>query len=297
VVSIPFATLRNELAERIRFLVDKPEETPESTLRALWLTAAGQPVSPQKAATVELSPLSDTQKELLRRLIEKRVSGVPLAHITGRQCFMDLEMLAGAEALVPRKETELLARAAIGKAAAIAAERGVCTIVDVCTGSGNVALSVAHHVTSAKLFAADLSEPALDLARRNAQHLGLEQRVEFRAGDLLQPFANESFLGRVDVLTCNPPYISSAGVERMPREISAHEPRLAFDGGPLGIGILMRLVREAPSFIRPGGWLAFEVGQGQGPGLLKRMQANAAFKEVLAVNDDSGAIRALTARL
>jgi release factor glutamine methyltransferase len=294
---MPFATLQIELEKRVGFLPDKPEETPESTLRALWLTAVGQPVSPRKAATIELPPLSSSQSELLRQLIEERVSGVPLAHITRRQCFMDLEMLAGAEALVPRKETELLARAAIEKATAIAAESGACTVVDVCTGSGNIALSVAHHVTSARVFAADLSEPALDLARRNAKHLHLEQRVEFRAGDLLQPFANEAFLGRVDVLTCNPPYISSAGVERMPAEISAHEPKLAFDGGPLGIGILMRLVREAPSFVRPGGWLAFEVGLGQGPGLLKRLRTNAAFKEVFAVNDDSGAIRTLTARL
>lgn len=292
-----FATLRDELAERVGFLPDKPEETPESTLRALWLAAVGRPVSPEKAASIELPALSDAQSELLRQLIDKRVSGMPLAHITQRQRFMDLEMLAGAEALVPRKETELLARAAIDKATAIAAERGACIVVDVCTGSGNVALSIAHHVASASVFAADLSEPALDLARRNARHLGLDQRVEFRAGDLLQPFANESFHGRVDVLTCNPPYISSTGVEKMPAEISAHEPRLAFDGGPLGIGILMRLVREAPAFVRPGGWLAFEVGLGQGPGLLKRMQANTAFKEVRTVNDHSGAIRALTARL
>jgi release factor glutamine methyltransferase len=292
-----FATLRDELARRLDLLPDKPEETPESTLRALWLTAAGQPVSPEKAATVELPILSVNQSELLRQLIERRMSGVPLAHITRRQRFMGLEMLAGSEALVPRKETELLARVAIEKAAEVAAERGCCTVVDVCTGSGNIALAVAHHVASAKVFAADLSESALDLAQRNASHLHLEGRVDFRAGDLLQPFQNEALVGQVDVLTCNPPYISSAGVERMPPEISAHEPRLAFDGGPLGIGMLMRLVREAPIFVRPGGWLAFEVGSGQGPGLLKRMQANSAFKQVIAVSDAPGVVRALVARL
>jgi len=295
--SIPFATLSDELAKRIQFLPDKPEETPESTLRALWLTATGQPVSPERAATVELATLSAAQSELLRQLIERRVSGIPLAHITQRQSFMGLELLASAEALVPRKETELLARAAIEKASLIAAERGACTVIDVCTGSGNIALAVAHHVPSTRVFASDLSEPALKLARDNAHHLDLTQRVEFRAGDLLQPFQGEAFLGQVDLLTCNPPYISSAGVARMPAEISAHEPRLAFDGGPLGIGILMRLVREAPSFLRAGGWLAFEVGSGQGPGLLKRMQANASFKEVIAINDASGTIRVLLAHL
>jgi release factor glutamine methyltransferase len=292
-----FATLRDEVAKRVGFLPDKPEETAESTLRALWLMAAGIPASPERAATLELPPLSNDQGELLRQLIERRVSGAPLAHITQRQHFMGLEMLAGAEALVPRKETELLAQAAIGKAVEIVRERGACKVVDVCTGSGNVALAVAHHVPSARVFAADLSESALALARRNANHLQLEQRIEFRAGDLLRPFESEAFLGQVDLLTCNPPYISSTGVERMPPEISAHEPRLAFDGGPLGIGILMRLVREAPSFVRAGGWLAFEVGSGQGAGLLKRMQANPSFREVLAVNDASGVNRVLIAHL
>ncbi len=292
-----FGTLRDELARRIGFLPDKPEETPDSTLRALWLTAAGHPVSPEKAAGIELPTLSAAQEEQLQQLIERRASGVPLSHITQRQHFVELEMLAGAEALVPRKETELLARAAIEKASAAAAERGACTVVDICTGSGNIALAVAHYVPAARVFAADLSEPALQLARRNSQHLQLERRVEFRAGDLLSPFAEPAFLGQVDVLTCNPPYISSAGVERMPPEISAHEPRLAFDGGPLGVGILMRLVREAPSFVRPGGWLAFEVGSGQGAGLVKRMQGNPAFKQIVPLQDASGTIRAVTARL
>lgn len=292
-----FATLRDDVAQRVGFLPDKPEETPESTVRALWLLAAGQPVSPEKAATLELPPLSGDQSEQLKRLIEKRVSGIPLAHITQRQCFTGLEMLAGAAALIPRKETELLALAAIEKAWQIVNERGACKVIDVCTGSGNIALAVAHHVPVATVFAADLSEEAVALARHNARHLHLEQRVEFRAGDLLQPFESAAFMGQVDLLTCNPPYISSAGLERMPREISLHEPTLAFDGGPLGIGILMRLVREAPRFIRPGGWLAFEVGLGQGPGLLKRMQGNTSIKEVIGVNDTSGAIRTLLAHL
>ncbi len=292
-----YEALRNELAARLELLPDKPEETPDSTLQALWLMAAGQPTSAQEAATAKLPELSAAQRELLDRLIERRLSGVPLAHITQRQHFMGLEMLAGADALVPRKETELLARAAVEHAAAIAAERGACLAVDVCTGSGNVALAIAQHVAKARVYGADLSEQAVELARRNARHLQLEHRVEFRAGDLLQPFHNEDFLGQVDVLTCNPPYINSARVECMPTEISAHEPRLAFDGGPLGIRILMRVLNQAPAFVRTGGWLAFEVGLGQGPAIVKRMQANAAFRQVIPVNDEAGAIRALTAQL
>src|SRR5262249_20185013 len=156
-------------------------------------------------------------------------------------------MCCSSDALVPRKETELLARVAIEHANAIAAEHGSCRVLDVCTGAGNVALAIAHHAPASTVFGADLSEPAVELAKRNAQQLQLEGRVHFRAGVLLEPFRTEEFLGKVDVLPCNPPYISSARVTNMPGQISTHEPRLAFDGGPFGISILMRLLNDAPA--------------------------------------------------
>jgi release factor glutamine methyltransferase len=289
-----YETLRDDVATRVGFLPDKPEETPDSTLRALWLTAAGKPISAEASLSVELPQLSDGQAASLAQLIDRRASGVPLAHLTQRQRFMEMEMLAGAQALVPRKETELLARAAIQLTRDLGMPQ--VKVLDVCTGSGNVALAIAHHLPTAYVFAADLSEEAVELARQNARHLKLNDRTEFRAGDLLQPFDSPEFLGQIDVLTCNPPYINSAKVERMPTEISAHEPRLAFDGGSLGIGILMRLLNEAPRFVRSGGWLAFEVGLGQGPALVKRMKAGVMYKDIATVQDDAGAIRVVMAR-
>jgi release factor glutamine methyltransferase len=228
--------------------------------------------------------------------MQRRLAGVPLAHLTHRQRFVDMEMLAGSEALVPRRETELLARAGIDLARQIATRQASVRVVDVCTGSGNVALAIACHVSVAKVFAADLSEEAVTLARRNAEHLKLQARTEFRAGDLLAPFDTSDFHGTVDVLTCNPPYISSAKVEQMHGEISQHEPHLAFDGGPFGVAILMRLLQDAPRFIRPGGWLAFEVGLGQGPAMAKRLEKLARVTEVRPLSDEHGAIRALVAR-
>jgi release factor glutamine methyltransferase len=222
------------------------------------------------------------------------MAGVPLAHLTSRQNFLGLEMLAGAGALVPRRETELLARTAISRVDGH--ENRALEIIDVCTGSGNVALSLAHHFPDARVHAADLSAEAVSLARENCTHLGLDSRVTFHCGDLLAPFDSPEFLGRVHLLTCNPPYINSAKVERMPAEISAHEPRLAFDGGALGIGILMRLIREAPRFLCAGGWVAFEVGLGQGEALVKRMKANAAYRQVQPAMDETGAIRVVTAQ-
>jgi len=99
------------------------------------------------------------------------------------------------------------------------------------------------------------------------------------------------------VLTCNPPYISSAKVGQMAEEISAHEPRLAFDGGPFGVAILMRLLQDAPKFLKPGGWLAFEVGLGQGPAMQKRLTSAGVYHDIRTLADHSGAIRALAARV
>jgi len=294
---LSFESLREHLAARVKLLPDKPEETIESTLQALWCAAAGQPASAELAAQrKELPPLTASQRNVLKDLIERRAAGVPLAHLTQRQRFMDIEMIAGVEALVPRKETEILARAAIRLTRSLVESQAACTVVDVCTGSGNVALAIAQHVPTARVYGADLSSAAVELATRNAAHLQLEARAEFRCGDLLQPFDSAEFLQRIDVLTCNPPYISSAKVQQMAPEIAAYEPRLAFDGGALGISILMRLINEAPRYVRPDGWLAFEVGLGQGPSLVKRMKANPAFKQVLAAEDEHGAIRVLMAQ-
>jgi len=287
-----FADLRDRLAAGFAPLPDKPEETPDASLRALWHAAAGHPKSVVAAAAGELPPLDESGLSRLHALIDRRLEGVPLAHLTGRQHFAGMEMLAGAGALVPRRETELLAQAAIALAREVAAP----LVVDVCTGCGNVALALAQHVVDARVFGADLSEDALALARQNADWLGLADRVEFRAGDLLAPFDADEFLGQVDVLTCNPPYISSGKVGQMAAEIAGHEPRLAFDGGPLGVTILMRLVQGAPRYVRSGGWLAFEVGLGQGPALVRRLKGTPAYREVREIADENGAVRAILVR-
>jgi release factor glutamine methyltransferase len=292
-----FHDLAEQLAAGLRLLPDKPEETAESTLCALWQTAAGAPVSAQKAGALALSPLDAVQLERLRELLRQRLSGVPLAYLTGRQHFMGLELLAGREALIPRAETELLGWAALKVLQGAAADRDEVLVLDVCTGSGNLALSLAYHAPKARVYGADLSHEAVSLARRNARHLTLHERIEFREGDLLAPFDESAFHCRVDLLVCNPPYISSAKVNGMPREIIDHEPRLAFDGGPFGIHIVEKLLREAPRFLRKGGSLAFEVGLGQGPALTKRLSADKRYSRVRPITDKAGAVRALLAQI
>jgi release factor glutamine methyltransferase len=284
------------LAQGLHTLRDKPEETSASAIRALWHLASGQRLSAQAAGERALTPLTTEQLQRLAELVGERLRGTPLAHLTQRQRFMGLELMAGPQALIPRRETELLGQAAAELLAEAARGGHVPLALDVCTGCGNLALGMAARVPSARVLAADLSPEAVQLARENAAHLGLQDRVEVREGDLLAPFDDAEFLGRIDVLTCNPPYISSPKLETMPSEIADHEPRLAFDGGPFGIRILQRLMREAPRYLRPGGWLAFEVGLGQGPAVAKRLTPAAGYTEVRTLTDSEGEVRALLAR-
>ncbi len=291
-----YRQLREKLAAALQFLPDKPEETPDSTVRALWHRAMGRRLSAELATTEELAELTVAQSKELEDLVRRRIEGAPLSHLTERQHFMGLEMLAGPGALVPRSETQLLASVAIGLARSMSADGRGLLLIDVCTGCGNVALAIARHVPAVSGFAADLSGDAVALALRNASHLNLSSRIEFRTGDLLKPFDSPEFEGKVDLLTCNPPYISSAKIKQMPSEISRHEPSLAFDGGPFGISVLMQLLNEAPRFLRSGGWLAFEVGLGQGPALSKRLLSNSSFEDVRAHQDLHGDIRTISAR-
>lgn len=285
--------LSDRLAASFAALADKPEETPEGTARALWLAAAGLPVSVEAAAAAALPSLDADQSSALEALVARRLGGEPLAHITGRQRFMGLDFLAGPEALVPRKETELLGRLALGK---LQAAGGAPLAIDVCTGSGNLAVALAVLVPGSAIHAADLSPEAVALARRNAALHGVADRVCFADGDLFAPLPREALARAADLVVCNPPYISSAKVETMPDEIARFEPRLAFDGGAFGLSIVGRLTKEAADFLKPGGWFCFEIGKGQGPYWQKALGRMSAYRALESVADADGDVRALAAQ-
>jgi release factor glutamine methyltransferase len=289
-----FAEQRELLRQHWHPLADKPEESLVATLRALWLTASGVPSSVRRAATAEIFPLDDAQAERFRELVRRRLAGEPLAYLTGRQDFMGLELLCDPGALIPRVETELLAGVALEAVRARVDECGRATVVDACTGSGNVALAIAAHEPEARVYAADLSEAAVDIGRRNAERLGLAARVTFATGDLFAPFQAMGLRG-LDVVTCNPPYISSGKVPQMAPEIARFEPSLAFDGGALGFDVIMRAIAEAPILLRPGGVLCMEVGAGQCAFVARRVARLGTYDDVRTVVDARGEPRVLAA--
>jgi release factor glutamine methyltransferase len=175
--------------------------------------------------------------------------------------FLDIDLILQGSVLAPRAETELLARHAIKMLQQMGDNPAL--LIDMCCGSGNVGLSIAHALPGVRLMSADLTEDTVETARANVVRLGLSDRARIFQGDLFGALAGEDAEGKAAMIVCNPPYISTGRLEGESAHLLETEPREAFDGGPYGISIQQRLVREAPAYLKPGGLLLFEFGAGQ----------------------------------
>jgi release factor glutamine methyltransferase len=287
-----YSTLKKDLESKIYFLEDKPEENIESLLNALWLAACGIPKSATEAINYPLPELTMQQTDILLQLIEKRAKRVPLAYITGRQSFMGIEFRTDKRALIPRKETELLGRKALETANKIAMEKNIVMVIDVCCGAGNLGISLACLNQKVHVYATDISPEAVELTKENIAFLNQQQRVEAREGDVLSAFGNE-FFEKIDLIVCNPPYISSAKVQKLDTEISENEPPQAFDGGMLGTKIIQKLINYAHVFLVASGWLMFEVGIGQGEFVMQLCERTKLYSVVESQEDEKGNIRVI----
>lgn len=288
-----FNSISNDLKNRLHLLEDKPEETIETTLKALWFAATGFPVSAEGALKLTIPDLTEKQIKKLYQLIEQRLNNTPLAHITKRQNFMGIELLSDKRALIPRKETELLGRRALELSNRIAKSKGRINVIDVCCGSGNLGIAIAHLNPNCIVYATDLSQEAVELTQDNIDFLKLNQRVHVKQGDLLSVFETNEFYEKIDLIICNPPYILSSKVQKMDIEIASNEPVLAFDGGMLGIKIIQKLITEAPKFLTQEGWLIFEVGVGQGNFIAQLCERSQLYQLIESVSDDSGISRVI----
>lgn len=207
--------------------------------------------------------------------------------------FMSIELELAPGVLVPRAETELLGRAALEKLAEGPANP---VVVDMCCGSGNLALAIAHEAPSARVYASDLTDETVALARRNTARLGLSDRVHVAQGDMFGGLAGHWLDGTVDLIVCNPPYISTAKLETDSAHLLEAEPREAFDAGPYGIALHQRLIAEAPAFLKPSGWLAFEFGAGQDRQVKFLLARAKAYDEPTFLTDADGLPRVAVAR-
>jgi release factor glutamine methyltransferase len=202
--------------------------------------------------------LSPDELERIRALLKRRRAFEPIAYLRGEREFYGHPFRVDARVLIPRPDTETLVEVALAR---LSGRELGARVLDLCTGSGCVAISVKLARPTIAVDATDLSPDALAVARDNAQRLGAVWNVRFVAGDLFGALGAPS--RRYDLITANPPYIASAEVPTLQRDIQDHEPRLALDGGDDGLSIVRRIVDEAPRWLRAGGALAMEIGAGQ----------------------------------
>lgn len=238
--------------------------------------------------------VGDAEAAVFHGLVERRLSGEPLQYILGRQEFRSIEFYVDPRVLIPRPETELLVEEAVLILSVFGEERPPL-VLDLGTGSGAIAISLRKERGKAMVVATDLSEEALLVAKQNARKAGVEDGLFWVRGDLFSPFrlCRE---GIFDLILSNPPYIARADVERLPREIRQYEPRLALDGGEDGLDFHRALVREAFSYLRPGGWMLLELGAGQREKVEALFREKDGFSNVKVRKDLSGIDRVIEAQ-
>ena len=230
--------------------------------------------------------LRESELAPLRELVKRRGLGEPLQHLLGTVEFCGRIFRCDKRALVPRPETEQLVELLISR---FKSEIASSRLVDVGTGSGVIALTLAAEFPTAEIVGADISDDALMLARENAERLKLADRVLFLRSNLL-----ESIQPDFDLIVANLPYVSADDRENLSREV-LHDPEVALFAGSRGDELMRQLINDAPSWLRPGGMLAMEIGLGQSETLVAAL-AEKNYRDILTEKDYSGVIRFLFAR-
>lgn len=269
------------LAETAGYLAEHGVESPEAEAEILLAHLLRTDRAGLRSRRAELT---GEERDLLSRMLLVRASGVPLQHLTGDQPFFEMRLRVRPGVFIPRPETEILVEQGLQSLAT----REHPIVVDVGTGTGAVALAVKVARPEARVLATDASREAVVLARENAEHLGLE--IEVLRGDLLSPLPEE-LRGSVDLIVSNPPYVTEAEYADLPAVVRA-DPMEALVGGT---EVHARLAREAPRWLRRGGWLAMEIGATQGSEVAALLAEG--YERVEVVPDLAGLDRVVRGRL
>ncbi len=222
--------------------------------------------------------VSGPEAELYKTLIERRCTREPLAYILGKWDFMGLEFGVSSDVLIPEQDTENLVEEVM---------REVCDgdrILDLCTGSGCILLSLLHYSNGSTGVGTDLSEDAVAAARKNACRLGLSDRSDWRTGDLFEALKPGE---RFDIIVSNPPYIRRETIGELAPEVRIHEPRMALDGGEDGLDFYRRIIPGAADHLVTGGMLFFEIGYDQAEQVSALME-DAGYYEIRTIKDYGG---------
>jgi release factor glutamine methyltransferase len=237
--------------------------------------------------------LGDEQRMIFEQAVERKARREPLQYITGKQEFWGLDFLVTPDVLIPRPETELIIETVVGSAPD---RNRPLTVIDLCTGSGCIAVSLAKELSAARVFASDTSEKALVVARENARRHGVQDRIRFFEGDLFGPLEELDIHGQIDIIVSNPPYIASGDRPELQPEVRDYEPAMALFAGPDGMELHRRIVSTAPLFLKSTGALVMEMGIGQAGALTRMIRETGVYDTPAVLKDLAGIERVIEAK-
>ena len=237
--------------------------------------------------------LTPEEEETLQKLIKERLSGKPLQYILGEVEFYGLKFNIDSRALIPRPETEVLVTKVLEHFKKEKRETDILKIVDIGTGSGNIAVALASNLKNSFVYATDISSDALSLSRENAERNQVEKRIEFLCGDLFTPLWGRNLEGKIDSIVSNPPYVQNEEKEILQKEVRDFEPEIAlFTKG----GLYQRIIEQSASFLRKGkGILVLETGYNQAGKVKKIIAEISDFNSIEIIKDLAGIERVLFA--
>jgi len=228
--------------------------------------------------------LSREEYEKYCDALDRRMNGEPLQYITGYQEFMSLNFAVTPNVLIPRQDTEILVENIIE----FVGPNENVSILDIGTGSGCIAISLAYYIKSSKVIGVDISKEALEIAKKNALNCGVEERVIFIESNLFENVPTRKF----DIIVSNPPYIPNQVINTLDRQVKDFEPKIALDGGEDGLDFYRKIVKQSVDFLKPKGLLAFEVGFDQAQDVVKIMEES--FTDIKVKKDLAGIERVVT---
>jgi release factor glutamine methyltransferase len=259
---------------------------------AMWLLEHALAVRSHQLVSQTGRFVSSDVRALVESLVARRVAREPLQYLLGTQEFCGLEFSVSPAVLIPRPETELLIHQVIGRVQSLSK----AIIVDVGTGSGCVAITLASRLNGQRVFAIDRSPEALAVAQYNAMRHAVSDSIEWLEGDLLAPLRGRLSEKSVDVIVSNPPYISESDWAGLEPEVRVFEPRMALVGGAQGTEIHERLLRESREFLTPGGLLVMEIGAGQAPTIRQLAGRIGGYAALRIIEDAAGIERVVMAQ-
>lgn len=236
--------------------------------------------------------LQDRLCEKYFELIDRRSSGEPVQYIMESQEFMGLEFIVNENVLIPRQDTETLVEDALEiintgtlRGEDMDVKRKEWDILDLCTGSGAIGVSLARIANKVNVTCSDISEGAIKVAKENAQKHGVAKSVKFEQGDLFKPFSKHFRKQKFDMIISNPPYIKSSVIPTLQKEVCEHEPISALDGGESGLDFYERIVSGVGSHLRKSGVLLLEIGHDQGEAVSGLLSRNGEFTSIRVLKD------------